>query len=467
MSEGSHQAPPHTGGQQPDGAATPRKSGGSFSGAIAVMRQKSFRDFTIGSTSASLGVWLQRVATGWLTWELTETPSWLGIIAFTDLFIMILVAPLGGVIADRINRLMMLHVAQIIVCVQAAITAVIYGMGWMTIEVLLALTVLSGIGHGAHGAARLSLIPNLVPKALLTQAIAVNALCFNTARFLGPALAGLVIAFGSLTWAFAFNAATHILFSLLLLRVRVATPDAPRAAKAGVFAELVEGCRYAAVHPGIGPILVMMLLTAFTIRALPDLLPAFAATAFDGGAQELAWLTSAMGLGAALGGLKMAHLRGIEGLTRGVTWNVAFLSLVIAALALSPNLWLGMVAACGCGFALTINGTGTQTLIQSSVDGALRGRVMGVFTLIYQGAPAIGALSLGVIADHVGVRWPFLGGALVCLLVFGWMMRRAHRMSEALEVGRSLQRGHGHHAAPAESATATGAAPAPKATSGS
>lgn len=408
------------------------------------MRQAGFRDYTLGSMFSVVGVWLQRVATGWLTWELTEAPSWLGIITFTDLFVMILLAPLGGVLADRMDRLKLLQVAQIIVVIQAAATAAIYSVGWMTIEVLLGLTVLSGVGHAAHGAARLSLLPNLVPQALLGQAIAVNALSFSLARFLGPALAGVVIASGGLALAFAINAVAHVVFSLLLLRVRVTTPDTHHKSKSGVFSQMAEGYHYATRHNGIGPMLMMMLVTAFTIRALPDLLPAFAANVFNGGVHELAWLTSAMGLGAMIGGLKMARLRGIRGLTRIVIWNVAFLAVAVSALAATEEFWLGVAAAVACGYVLTVNGTGTQTLIQSSVDGALRGRVMAVFTLIYQGAPALGAVLLGALADHFGVRWPFIGGALLCLVMWAWMMRRAGPIGAALESGTSAAHGGRH-----------------------
>jgi MFS family permease len=444
LADAPRSAPPPSPSTPPDPATGQTVARGGFAGIVAVMRQPGFRDYTSGSMFSVVGVWLQRVATGWLTWELTETPSWLGIITFTDLFVMILLAPIGGVIADRMDRLKLLHVAQILVFIQAASTAAIYSAGWMTIEVLLALTVLSGVGHAAHGAARLSLLPNLVPKELLAQAIAVNALSFNVARFLGPAIAGVVIAGWGLAMAFAINAAAHVAFSLLLLRVRVATPDAPRKSKGGVFSDMAEGYHYATSHKGIGPMLLMMLVTAFTIRALPDLLPAFAAKAFGGDVHELAWLTSAMGLGAMFGGLRMAHQHGTHGLTRFVIWNVALLAVAVGALAASDAFWFGVLAAVACGYVLTVNGTGTQTLIQSAVDGALRGRVMAVFTLIYQGAPAIGAVSLGALADHFGVRWPFLGGALLCLLMWAWMMRRAGPISAALESGAPIAHGGRH-----------------------
>lgn len=384
-----------------------KSSGGGFAAIVTVLRIAAYRNFTIGSTLSVIGVWLQRVATGWLTWELTETPSWLGIILFTDLFVMILCSPLWGVVADRMNRLWLMHIAQILLCIHAIAITVFYALDWMTIERLVALTAFMGIGHSAHSAGRLSLLPNLVPKTLIAQAIAINALSFNVARFLGPAIAGLVIAGWGLTPAFAINAMSYVAFSVLLLRVRMTTPDKPRTSKAGVWSEMVEGYHYATRHAGIGPMLLMMLATAFTIRALPDLLPAFAAQVFGRGVDGLAWLTSAMGLGAMFGGLQVARQHGTRGLTRRVIWNVALMGLAIAALAATGEFWIGVVAAAACGYVLTVNGTGTQTLIQSSVDGALRGRVMAVFTLIYQGAPAIGAVALGTLADHFGMRWPW------------------------------------------------------------
>ena len=370
-------------------------TGGGFAAIVTVLRIAAYRDFTIGSTLSVIGVWLQRVAIGWLTWELTETPSWLGIILFTDLFTLILCSPLWGVVADRMNRLRLLIIAQILLCIHAIAMTMIYALDWMTIERLVVLAVFMGIGHGAHSAGRLSLIPNLVPKALIAQAIAINALSFNVARFIGPAISGLVIAGWGLTPAFAINAMTYVAFSLLLLRVRMTTPDEPRMSNAGVWAEMVEGYHYATRHAGIGPMLIMLLATTFTIRALPDLMPAFAAQVFGRGVDGLAWLTSAMGLGAMFGGLQIARQNGTQGLTKRVIRNVAIMGIALAALVATDEFWLGVAAAVVCGYVLTVNGTGTQTLIQTAVDGALRGRVMAVYTLIYQGAPAIGAVALG------------------------------------------------------------------------
>lgn len=406
---------------------------GGFGAIRAAMRIAPYRNFTIGSTVSVIGVWLQRVATGWLTWELTETPSWLGIILFTDLFVMTLCSPVTGVIADRMSRMALLHIAQALLLAQALLITIIYAAGWMTIEMLVGLTVFMGVGHAAYSAARLSLLPNLVPKVLIPQAIAVNAVAFNIARFIGPAIAGLVIAHWGLTYAFAINAATYVWFSVILMRIKVVAPDKPRSDKRGVLSDMIEGYHYATRHAGIGPMLLMMLLTAFTIRALPDLLPAFAAQSFGRGVDGLAWLTSGMGLGAMAGGLQMARQHGTHGLTRVVIRNIALMSVAIAALAATDIFWFGVAAAVVCGYVLTVNGTGTQALIQSAVDGALRGRVMAVFTLIYQGAPAVGAVALGTLADHFGMRWPFFGGAAVCLAVWLWMARRTEPLRAALE----------------------------------
>lgn len=431
--------PPNAAAPPPASSPTSSPNRGGFAGVLTVMRFAGFRNYTIGSTISVIGVWLQRMANGWLIWQLTESPAWLGIIAFSDLFVMMLLSPLAGVVADRIDRLKLLHVAQAMFFSQAVAVTLFYAAGMMTIELLLALTIFQGAAHAVHTAARLALLPNLVPKDLLPQAIAVNAVSFNVARFIGPAFAGLVITTWGLTPAFAINAATFAVFSALLLRVRVTVPDKPRTGEGGMFSQMVEGCRYATRHPGIGPMLILTLVTSFTIRALPDLLPAFAGKVFERGVDGLAWLTSAMGFGAMIGGLMIARQRGLHGLTRNVIWNVAFMAAAIAALASTENFWLGVVAAAACGFALTMNGTGVQTLIQSSVDGALRGRVMAVFTLLYQGAPAIGAVALGAIADHFGMQPPFLGGALFCLILFVWMMRRAGPISAALEGPRRAE----------------------------
>ena len=417
---------------------SPRFAG--FDGAIAVMRIAAYRNYTIANGFSLISTWLQRIATGWLVWQLTESPAWLGILAFIDLATIIAVSPIAGAVADRVNRQHMMVTAQLVMMSQAIALAALYGFGLATIWVVLTLQILQSVGQGIHTASRMALIPSLAPKHLLAPAIGINATTYNLARFLGPAIAGLVISQWGQLPAFIINALTFVPFTLVMLRLKIVTPDETRKPQGGTLSQISEGMRYAARHPGIGPLMFIMGVTAFAVRALPDMLPGFSADVFGRGVDGLAWLTSAMGIGAIFGALVLARTNGTAGLTRRLAWNVGIMSFAVLGFVATNDFTIGMAAAVVCGYVLVTNGATAQTLIQSAVDGAMRGRVMSSFTLIYLGLPALGGLAFGHLAEEIGLRATFALGAGLCFCAFLWMMRRKAAMSLALEVAPGSSR---------------------------
>lgn len=412
---------------------TPHYTG--FGGAIATMRVAAYRNYTIANTASLTGTWLQKLAMGWLVWEQTQSPSWLGTLIFADLITIITVSPIMGAVADRMDRLHLMMLAQVIMMSQAIAMAVFYACGWTNIWILLAMQVWQSAGQGTHTASRMALIPSLVPKHLLAPGIGVNAMTYNVARFLGPAVAGFVIAHWGQMPAFILNALSYIPFMLVLRTITIATPDEMRKPQGHILAQIGEGMRYAARHPGIGPLIFIMGIVSFSVRSLPDMLPGFAADVFGHGVDGLAWLTSAMGIGAAGAGLMLTRTNGTQGLTRRLAWNVGFMSLAVLIFVATREFAVGVAAAVICGYVITTNGATTQTLIQSAVDGAMRGRAMSTFTLIYLGAPALGGLVFGHLAELVGLRLSFAIGAGLCFCCFLWMFPRKTAMSAALEVG--------------------------------
>lgn len=417
--------------------ATPKDQPGNFAGfggAIATMRVVAYRNYTLSNVASLTGTWLQKLAMSWLVWEQTQSPSWLGTLIFADLITVIAVSPIVGAVADRMDRLKLMTLAQVIMMSQAVAMALFYGMGWTNIWILLAMQVWQSAGQGTHTASRMALIPSLVPKPLLAPAIGVNAMTYNTARFLGPAVAGLVIAHWGQMPAFILNALSYIPFILVLRTITIATPDEVTTSKGNILAQIGEGMRYAARHPGIGPLIFIMGIVSFSVRALPDMLPGFAADVFGQGVDGLAWLTSAMGIGAAAAGLMLSRTNGTRGLTSRLAWNVAYMSLSVLIFVATRNFAVGVAAAVICGYVITTNGATTQTLIQSAVDGAMRGRAMSTFTLIYLGAPALGGLVFGHLADIIGLRLTFAIGAALCFCCFLWMFPRKTAMGAALEI---------------------------------
>ncbi|MFT5539121.1 MAG: MFS family permease [Alphaproteobacteria bacterium] len=405
-----------------------------LAGFTRAMRHRDYRLYTIGSVTSLVGTWVQRVALGWLTWEITHSYAWLGIIAFADLFAMMIFAPLAGDLSDRMDRLKLSIWAQVAMLIQAISMFVVYYSGYATIWVVLGLTIMLGIMHSYHSSARLALVPNMVPHEDLVPAIAINSIIFNIGRFIGPAAAGLVIVNLGVGPAFMINALTFVVFLYALLRVRIVRIEHQNSSGGSVLSNIAEGVRYSMRHAGIGPVLIVLFMSALTGRAIPDLLPGFADGVFKRGAEGLAWLATAMGLGATISGFFLLTRDGIKGMTNVVYANVALLTVSAFAFATSGSFWAGIPLMALIGFSMNNSSVAALNLMQNAVDGAIRGRVMSIYTVIIQGAPALGTLLIGAVAEATGLPWPVAIAAIMGLVLWAMMLPRKEIVRSSLEI---------------------------------
>jgi len=397
------------------------------------MRHRHYRNYTCGSVLSLIGTWTHRVALGWLAWQLTGSYAWLGVIAFADMFVMMLFSPLAGDLADRMDRRRVAFWSQFAMMCQALTIAVLVFTDLIGIWLLLGLTLVLGLMHAYHTASRLAMVPNLVPVEDLTPAVAINSLIFNVARFLGPAVAGLIIANFGVGPAFVFNALTFVIFLVVLGRLKLLRSEHQPSSGKGVFSNIADGVRYAGGHAGIGPLLAMLAITAFAARSLPDLLPGFADGIFRRGPEGLAWLTSMMGLGAMLSGFVILARDSVVGMTAMVLHSLVLLSVTIIVFVSFDAFWVGLVMIAGIGFFMNLNSTGVLNLMQNVVEGSMRGRVMSIYTFLYQGAPAAGTLLIGAIAEHTGLAWPVAAAAILGIAFWLAMLPRLGGMTTALE----------------------------------
>jgi MFS family permease len=400
---------------------------------VRALKNPNFGIYTAGSAVSLVGTWMQRVVTGWLTWELTGSGAWLGVIVFADLFPTVLVGPIGGAYADRVDRLLVTKISQALAMLQATALFLLTLTGLINMWLLLVLTLFLGIVAAFNQPARLALIPALVPRSDLTAAVAMNSVVFNLARFIGPAVAGLLIATVGIPFAYGTNAVTFLIFLYALSKVRLTEDEEFTPARGKLFSDLLAGVRYAASHVGIATILGLMIAGNFGARPLIELLPGFAAAVFQAGATGLALLTSSVGAGAIIAGLWIAGVA-----ERHILGHIFLIGTLVSALAgvlfaASDRLWLAVPFLAIIGASMACMGTAAQTLIQTAVDGNMRGRVLSLHGLIFRGGPALGALLMGAASDYVGLRIPVLVGAAVVLAVWSWAWMRRARMMESLE----------------------------------
>ncbi len=405
----------------------------SLGSAFGALRHRNYRTYTIGNSISLIGTWAQRIAVGWLTWELTHSATWLGVVAFADLFPAVLLSPWSGALADRQERLVILWVTMLFAMSQAIVLTVVTAIDFINIWGLFGLTLAVGCANAMAQPARLALVPSLVEREELSSAVAINSVVFNTARFIGPTIAGFAIVHGGISFAFGLNALSYIAFILSLINLKIVRPEQPIVSR-NVWDDTIAGYRYAAGHQGIGAMLLLMAATTLGLRAVIELLPGFAGEVFHRGPEGLAWLTAMVGIGAMVGGIWVAGRKHLAGLTHVVVVTVGVSTVFLFGFVATPIFWIALPCLFIVGFTQVITGVAAQTLIQSAVDPQMRGRILSLYGMIFRGGPAIGALVFGILGSHLGLRTAVAISAATGVAVYLYARRRELQIAAALEV---------------------------------
>lgn len=395
---------------------------------------RAYRIYAIGNCVSLIGWWMQRIGVGWLTWELTESGAWLGLIALADLAPSLILAAPAGVLADRYPRLRLMIWSQVLMAAQAAVLAVMTALGAITTSWLLLLAFVLGCISAMNQPARLAFVSSLLPPDRFGAGIAINSGTFNLARLIGPMLAGYTIVLAGVATTFAINALSFVVFIVALLAIGQSVRDERiERAQTSMLASSLEGFRYVAQHEGIRQITLFLAAQSLTVRCYAELLPGFADGVFERGAVGLAWLSSAVGLGAVAGSVMIAARGGIEGLTRIAIAYTLALTVTLIAFSAAPSFWLALIAATVAGYTYTVSGVAMQTLVQSAVAPAFRGRVLSVYGMTFRVAPAVGAFLVGLASEFIGLRWAMGVSAALCLGVWAHAHLRRRRIAAAIE----------------------------------
>jgi len=395
-----------------------------------VLAHRNFAIYLTGSVFSLHGLWVQRVAIGWLAWELTGSEAWLGALALAELLPVVILGPLFGVWADRLDRKVVAYVTNATNITLATLLCALTATALIDVYMLWAITLLLGCVSSAFQPVRLSLIPSLVPRAMLSEAVAAQSIVFNVSRFLGPAIAGVTIAAFGLWSAFAINAASYLAMIAAIFFVRL-RPREQRNEPKDFVAEFKAGVAYTYRHAEISWQILVVAISALTGRATIVMLPAFAGEVYAGGSSLLAILTSVAGGGAVLAGVVLTRL----GVGRGLRWATVLgtiaTGLLMVALGALDNLIAGVVVLAALGFCLTLVGIGSQTVIQSAVSEAMRGRVLSLWAAVAFAAPALGGFIIGVVAETLGLgATTVVAGACCAAPAVVLALRLRHRRLE-------------------------------------
>ena len=380
------------------------------------LRHRNFRLFFTGQGLSLIGTWLQQVAMGWLTYRLTNSAFLLGVVAFCANVGILLFSNLAGVVADRIDRRRGLFATQSLMLAQAIVLAVLVAFGWIQTWHLIVLALWLGTCSAFDMPLRQSMYVHFIAdRGDLGNAIALNSMLVNTARVVGPALAGMLLAVTNEAVCFALNA-----LSFIAVIVAIAKMDWPadirQQVTAGWWASWVEGARYA--H-GLAPVRILLFVVAalaWTISPYTSLMPIYAKDIYAAGPTALGLLLSAAGFGALVSTLHLAGRATVRGLGRIILFAVATSGAALLAFAYLRVFPLALVLLFLVGGGTILAAASTNTILQTIVEDRLRGRVASFYTLAFLGVAPRGNHAAGAIAAKMGAPFTFaLNGALAVL----------------------------------------------------
>ncbi len=378
------------------------------------LRHRNFRLYFFGQLLSLNGTWMQSIAQAWLVYRLTDSSFMLGLVSFLNLAPVLVLGLAAGALADHYSRYRLLWMTQTLAMLQAFVLGALTLSGYVQVGHILVLATLLGIIHAFEIPARHALVAGLVDRVDLPNAIALNSSLFNLARFVGPALAGLLIAALGEGPLFILNGLSFlaVLVALAAMRPRPRMHVRPSGGSGGPWAAL----RFAWRQPPLRYALALVALVALVGTPYLVLMPVFARDVFGGDAQQLGLLVGASGFGALLGALRLAQRKMSTGLERVIAVSGLLAGLGLLLFSQASSFAFALASLPIIGFALTSLVAGTNTFLQLEVEDSLRGRLMSLFSVVFLGSAPLGNLLAGSVAQHIGVAHTVAACGAICLI---------------------------------------------------
>jgi MFS family permease len=381
---------------------------------MRALKHRNFQLFFSGQLISLIGTWMQTVAQSWLVYKLTGSSLLLGSVGFASQFPVFLMAPIGGMTADRTNRHRVIIATQTLSMILALMLALLTLTNRVHVWHIFVLASLLGVVNAFDIPGRQAFLVDMVGKEDLMNAIALNSSMFNGARVIGPAIAGILVARIGEGWCFFANGVSYIavIAGLLLMKIHCK----PRSNSDSPLADIIEGFRWVSRTGPIRALLLLLGLVSLVGMPYTVLMPVFADRILHGGARGLGILMGFTGIGALLGALTLALRSGVRGLGRLVALTCAGFGVSLIVFSFSKHFWLSAVLLIPVGFCIMLQMACSNTLIQSMVPDGLRGRVMAVYSMMFMGMAPFGALLGGALADRFGAPTTVATGAVASIV---------------------------------------------------
>ena len=406
---------------------------------LAAFMYRDFRVQWIGACSSAIGTWMQIVAQNWLVLSLTHSPFYLGLDAFLQQLPIILFTLIGGVFADRYDRRKTLMASQYIQMATSGTLALLMYFHVVQVWHIMGLSFITGLAQSFGGPAYQSLLPSLVDKKDLPNAVALNSIQFNLARVLGPLLfAATLAAFikggysepQAMNAAFALNALSFLIVIGTLMSLHV--KHVPTVHTKRMRDELQGGLHYVRHHSSLVALIVLAATTTFLGFAILTFLPVFAQSIFKSDASQYARLMAFSGAGSIVGALVVAWLGKFPRMGLTALLMQAVYGILILAFATSRVLWLSEILLFFTGAALMMVFSTVTSLIQLIAPNEMRGRVMSIYMVAFRGGMPLGSLASGYFATLIGTPMIIsINGVLLVLVAAYFLLIRSHGVREA------------------------------------
>ena len=388
-----------------------------FEHLFRALSSRNYRLFFFGQGISLIGTWIQSVAQAWLVYRMTNSVFLLGLVGFLSQIMVFVFGPFAGVIADRMNRHRILVITQTAAMLQAFALALIVLTHTAQVWHIMALSLLLGLINSFDVPVRQSFVIEMVEKKEdMGNAIALNSSLVNSARLIGPSIAGVLIAAFGEGICFFLNGISYIavIASLLLMKI---TPKMSHTRRSHLFKELKEGISYAAHFPPIKYILITLACISFIGAPYMVLMPVVAKDILHGGPQTMGWLLSSTGCGALIGALYLASRKNVVGLLKMIVTASLVFGFSLIALSLSSELWISCLFLFMTGFGMVMQMASSNTILQTIVDEDKRGRIMSLYSIAFLGMAPFGSLYAGSFAHMFGARSAIALSGICCVAI--------------------------------------------------
>lgn len=380
------------------------------------LNYRNYRLFFIGQNLSLIGTWMQRIALPWLVYHITGSAFLLGVVSFAGQIPTFILAPVAGVITDKFNKHKVLLVTQSFSLIQASILAYLTLTGQVQIWHIVVLGIVLGSINAFDIPTRQSFVIEMVEKKEhLGNAIALNSMMFNSARLIGPTIAGLILSFAGEGICFLLNAVSYlfVIASLLLMKLKVVTKIRERVS---VVKELKDGFNYTFGFSPIRYLLLLLAVVSLMGASFQLLMPVFAKEVLHGSSSTFGFLMGGAGMGALMGALFLASRETVVKLGRLIPAAAGLFGVGLILLSFTRYLPLSLVLVVTAGLGLMLHTASSNTILQTITDDDKRGRVMSFYTMAIMGTAPFGSLIAGSLAKIIGTPTTMLLGGLSCLL---------------------------------------------------